>query len=53
MKPKAFAHVGLLFGTVGIPILGFLCTHCMHMLITTQKHLSVKLGLNNPTYEEV
>lgn len=32
--PDAFRNAGLLLGTVGTLVMGFICTHCMHMLVS-------------------
>ncbi|XP_055918119.1 proton-coupled amino acid transporter-like protein pathetic isoform X2 [Eupeodes corollae] len=33
--PMAFKNAGLLFGMVGTLVVGFLCTHCVHILVKT------------------
>lgn len=33
--PLAFYNAGLVFGLVGTIIVGFLCTHCVHILVKT------------------
>ncbi|KAG8183937.1 hypothetical protein JTE90_006862 [Oedothorax gibbosus] len=42
--PSAVANAGLLVGTVGIPLLGVTCVHCMHLLVISSKTLARKLG---------
>lgn len=32
--PMAFKNSGLLFGAVGTLIVGFICTHCVHILVS-------------------
>lgn len=32
--PDAFSNAGLVVGTVGTLIMGVICTHCMHMLVS-------------------
>lgn len=32
--PMAFKNSGLLFGAIGTVIVGFLCTLCVHMLVS-------------------
>lgn len=32
--PDAFHNAGLLVGTVGTLLMGGICTHCMHMLVS-------------------
>lgn len=31
--PEAFKNAGLYVGLIGTMIMGFICTHCMHMLV--------------------
>lgn len=31
--PDAFSNAGLVVGTIGTLFMGFVCTHCMHMLV--------------------
>lgn len=33
--PMAFANGGLVFGAVGTLVIGYLCTHCVHILVKT------------------
>lgn len=33
--PLAFANAGLLVGAIGTIIVGFLCTHCVQILVKT------------------
>lgn len=32
--PDAFSNAGLVVGTIGTLFMGFVCTHCMHMLVS-------------------
>lgn len=32
--PMAFMNAGLLFGAIGTLVVGFLCTHCVHILVS-------------------
>ncbi|CAH0392445.1 unnamed protein product [Bemisia tabaci] len=34
--PKAFYQAGLLIGTIGTILIGFLCTYCLHVLVRSQ-----------------
>lgn len=34
--PLAFSNAGLLFGALGTVIVGLLCTHCVHILVSLQ-----------------
>jgi proton-coupled amino acid transporter len=31
--PDAFKNAGLVVGTIGTPLMGIICTHCMHVLV--------------------
>jgi len=31
--PEAFYHAGLYVGLAGIPVIGFISLHCMHLLV--------------------
>lgn len=35
--PMAFRNAGLLFGAIGTLVVGFLCTHCVHILVSIFK----------------
>ncbi|GFY75116.1 hypothetical protein TNIN_101232 [Trichonephila inaurata madagascariensis] len=48
--PNAVSNAGLLVGTVGIPILGIICVHCMHLLVISSKTLARKLGCTSLDY---
>jgi len=37
--PMAFKNAGLLFGLVGTLVVGFLCTHCVHILVRTSHQI--------------
>ncbi|XP_055382276.1 proton-coupled amino acid transporter-like protein CG1139 [Condylostylus longicornis] len=37
--PMAFKNAGLLFGLLGTVIVGFLCTHCVHILVKTSHQI--------------
>lgn len=32
--PEAFLNAGLLIGVIGTVIIGFLCTYCLHILVS-------------------
>lgn len=51
--PSAFANAGLLVGTVGIPIMGFIAIHCMHLLVKCQTKLRRRFNCGFLDYEEV
>ncbi|XP_013790821.1 proton-coupled amino acid transporter 2-like isoform X2 [Limulus polyphemus] len=40
--PSAFVNSGLLVGTLGIPLMGLLCIHCMHVLVRCSRRLCSK-----------
>lgn len=48
--PNAVANAGLLVGSVGIPILGIFCVHCMHLLVISSKTLARKVGCTSLDY---
>uniref|UniRef100_A0A061QFW7 Putative vesicular inhibitory amino-acid transporter n=1 Tax=Cupiennius salei TaxID=6928 RepID=A0A061QFW7_CUPSA len=48
--PKAVSNAGLLVGSVGIPILGVFCVHCMHLLVISSKTLARRLGCTSLDY---
>ncbi|GIY54168.1 hypothetical protein CEXT_466891 [Caerostris extrusa] len=48
--PNAISNAGLLVGSAGIPILGVICVHCMHLLVICSKTLARKLGCTSLDY---
>lgn len=50
---SAFKNSGLLVGTVGLPLMGIVAIHCMHLLVKCQETLCTKLGLPFLDYEDV
>ncbi|XP_035216608.1 proton-coupled amino acid transporter 1-like isoform X3 [Stegodyphus dumicola] len=48
--PNAVSNAGLLVGSVGIPILGVICVHCMHLLVISSKTLARKIGCTSLDY---
>lgn len=32
--PMAFKNAGLLFGAIGTIVVGIICTHCVHILVS-------------------
>ncbi|CAN7946308.1 unnamed protein product, partial [Ixodes hexagonus] len=42
--PNAFANAGIVVGSVGVLLMGFVCIHCMHMLVHCNHILSKKIG---------
>lgn len=43
--PMAFHNAGLVFGGVMTLVVGFLCTHCVHILVSTSSHPLIRLSL--------
>lgn len=45
--PASFAHTGLVNAVIGLPILCFISTYCVHLLVKSSRHLEGKTkGLN-------
>ncbi|XP_029842406.3 proton-coupled amino acid transporter 1 isoform X1 [Ixodes scapularis] len=42
--PNAFANAGIVVGSVGVLLMGFVCIHCMHILVRCNHILSKKIG---------
>lgn len=40
--PDAFRNAGLVVGTVGTLLMGIICTHCMHMLVSCSHELCIR-----------
>ncbi|XP_013187317.1 proton-coupled amino acid transporter-like protein pathetic [Amyelois transitella] len=40
--PDAFKNAGWIFGVFGTLLMGFICTHCMHMLVQCSHELCVR-----------
>lgn len=51
--PAAFRHVGLLFGLILVPIIGAICIHCIHILVSTQNYLCNKFNYESLDYDQV
>ncbi|KAI1304148.1 Proton-coupled amino acid transporter 1 [Halotydeus destructor] len=51
--PSAFANAGLWVGAIGIPIMGLIATHCMHMLVKCQAKLAQRFNCGFLDYEQV
>ncbi|XP_076343750.1 neutral amino acid uniporter 4-like isoform X2 [Tachypleus tridentatus] len=51
--PSAFVNSGLLVGTLGIPLMGLLCIHCMHVLVHCSRRLCSKLERDSLDYSRV
>ncbi|XP_055941372.1 proton-coupled amino acid transporter 1-like isoform X2 [Argiope bruennichi] len=48
--PNAVSNAGLLVGSAGIPVLGIICVHCMHLLVISSKTLARKVGVTSLDY---
>lgn len=51
--PNAFANAGLFVGTLALPIMGIICIHCMHMLLSCNEIICQRFGFKQLDYEEV
>ncbi|KAK2717465.1 neutral amino acid uniporter 4-like isoform X2 [Artemia franciscana] len=51
--PDALKNAGLVLGTVALPILGLITTHCMHMLIDTAQLLRERFNTGPLGYADV
>lgn len=51
--PEAFKHSGLLTGLFGTLIIGFICTHCMHLLVKCSYELCRRQKVPSMDYSDV
>lgn len=51
--PTAFKNSGLVTGSIGVPIIGFLTIHCMHLLVKSEEELCRRLGIATMAFEDV
>lgn len=51
--PMAFKMSGLYVGLFGTMVIGFICTHCMHMLVGCSKELCRRQRVPSMDYSEV
>lgn len=51
--PDAFKNAGLYVGLFGTLMLGFICTHCMHMLVGCSHELCRRLQVPSMSFSEV
>lgn len=51
--PMAFKYGGLVFGLFGTPLVGFICGHCVLLLIATAQHLYVRARVPTMTMDQV
>ncbi len=38
--PLAFKNAGILLGTIGLWLMAFICTYCIHILLKSYKHVT-------------
>ncbi|XP_027207368.1 proton-coupled amino acid transporter-like protein pathetic isoform X1 [Penaeus vannamei] len=50
--PEAFMNAGLWVGFFGIPVMGVICVHCMHVLLKCSKELCRRAKVSALSYEE-
>lgn len=50
--PEAFMRAGLWVGLAGIPIMGLVCIHCMHVLLKCSRELCRRTQHSSLSYEE-
>ncbi|XP_059475190.1 proton-coupled amino acid transporter-like protein CG1139 [Neocloeon triangulifer] len=51
--PDAFHNAGLVLGTFGTLVMGFICTHCMHMLVRCAHELCRRVQVPSLGFSEV
>lgn len=51
--PMAFKYAGLYVGLAGIMVMGFICTHCMHILVKCSHELCCQLKIPSMNFPEV
>ncbi|XP_067126256.1 proton-coupled amino acid transporter 1-like isoform X1 [Centruroides vittatus] len=51
--PSSFANAGMLLGAIGIPIMGIICVHCMHIIVNCSKVVSKRIGTRSLDYAGV
>lgn len=51
--PTAFKNAGLVTGSIGVPIIGILTIHCMHLLVRSEEELCRRIGFQNLAFENV
>ena len=55
--PFALKFAGIIIGTIGLFLMGFVCTHCIHLLLKGYKHVVDKepqeVGAKSIGYDEV
>ena len=51
--PSAFNNAGLVIGTIGVPIIGIITIHCMHLLVRCEEELCRRMGQPYLEFERV
>lgn len=51
--PDAFRNAGLVVGLIGTMLMGVICTHCMHMLISCSHELCRRVQRSSLEFSEV
>lgn len=51
--PEAFKNAGLYIGLFGLMAIGFICTHCMHILLECSHELCHRREVSSMDYAEV
>lgn len=51
--PSAFKHAGLVVGTIGVPIIGMVTIHCMHLLVRCEEELCRRMDQPFLEFERV
>lgn len=51
--PNAIMNAGLLFGTVGLVVVGLIAIHCMHLLVNSAHVIAERTGRPGAEYEDV
>lgn len=49
----SFAHCGLIYSLVGLPLLCLISTYCVHLLVRSSQHLESKMKWLNLEYAEL
>ncbi|XP_071453149.1 proton-coupled amino acid transporter-like protein acs [Hetaerina americana] len=50
--PNAFRNGGLIFGTIATLVVGYICTHCVYILVNSSHTLCRRLRVPSLTYAE-
>lgn len=51
--PASFAHCGLVNASLGLPMLCFMATYCVHLLVRSSQHLEGKMKWMNVDYADL